>query len=113
MDFFKCEVRRKILVFGSGKLFFFFGLCVLAIFGQLCFTCPSLNSETNVSLYKKVSFAAADGTEFYRVCPVASTQHSRIPLGMSSEFSGLEEQTGNPSSLLFVLKITPFFLKMK
>lgn len=31
MDFFKCEARRKILVFESGKLFFF-GLCVLAIF---------------------------------------------------------------------------------
>lgn len=78
-----------------------------------CFTFLSLNAEMNVSIYKKVSFAAADGTEFYRACPVASTQHNRIPLGMSSEFSRLEEQTGNPSSLLFVLKITPFFLKMK
>lgn len=24
MNFLKCEVKRKILVFGSGKLFFFF-----------------------------------------------------------------------------------------
>lgn len=87
--------------------FFFFFLCVLAIFSPFCFTFLSLNSGTNVS------FAAANGTEFYRACPVASTQHNRIPLGMSSEFSGLEEQTGNPSPLLFVLKITPFFLKMK
>lgn len=51
--------------------------------------------------------------QLYRACPVTSTQHKSIPLGTSLEFSGLEEQTGNPSSLLFVLKITPFFLKMK
>lgn len=93
--------------------FFFFCSCILAIFGPFCITLPSLSSETNVSLYKKVSFAATDETGFYRACRVASTQHNRIPLGTSSEFSGLKEQTGNPGSLLFVLKITPFFLKMK
>lgn len=111
MDFFKCEAKREILVFGSGKLSIF-GSCILGTFRQFCFTFPSLISETNVSFYKKVSFAAADETALQGLSCYVNTAQEHSP-GDSLEFSGLEEQTGNPSSLLFVLKITPFFLKMK
>lgn len=85
-----------VLVFGSGKLFWFMGgLLVLfsAIFGQFQIAFPSLIQLRERCLRKQLGRGKA--------CPVTSTRVvTEVPWGQgtSSEFSGLKEHT---SDLLF------------
>lgn len=52
MDFFGCEAEREILVFGSGKLFFWFMYfcCILSVPYHFPFTDTTLKTK---SLYIK------------------------------------------------------------
>lgn len=59
--------------------FLFFGSCILGTFRQFCFTFPSLISETNVSFYKKVSFAAADETALQGLSCYVNTAQEHSP----------------------------------